>query len=245
MRKSLMIIPLFFVFLAVGALGQAALEKEVVKTSAGDLEITFIGRSAVVFEFSGKVIYSDPVSRYGDFSGLPRADLILVTHNHPDHFDPELIGKLRTDKTEIVLTRICSEKVQGGIVMSNGDVKTVDGLRVDAVPAYNASHFREGKPVHPKGDGNGYVVAFGDKRVYLAGDTENTPEMKALKNIDIAFLPMTAPPSTMTPEMVTDAVKAFKPRILFPYHTGDTDVSKLLELMKEVKETEVRVHPMK
>ncbi len=127
----------------------------------------------------------------------------------------------------------------------NGEVKNVGGLKIEAVPAYNLVHMRsEGKPFHPKGEGNGYVITFGDKRVYVAGDTENIPEMKKLEKIDVAFLPMNLP-FTMTPEMVADAAKAFKPRVLYPYHFGETDTSKLLGLLKESKEIEVRIRKMK
>jgi len=125
--------------------------------------------------------------------------------------------------------------------MKNGDVRTVGGLQIEAVPAYNLVHMRsEGVPYHPKGAGNGYVITFGDIKVYVAGDTENTPEMKALQNIDCAFLPMNLP-YTMTPEMVADAAKAFKPKILYPYHYGKTDTSKLEELMKGRADVEVRI----
>ena len=129
--------------------------------------------------------------------------------------------------------------------MKNSDVKTVEGLRIEAVPAYNIAHKLDtGQPFHPKGVGNGYIITFGDKRVYVAGDTENTPEVKALKNIDIAFLPMNLP-YTMTPEMVGDAAKAFKPKILYPYHFGETDTSKVVSLLKGTPEIEVRIRKMK
>jgi L-ascorbate metabolism protein UlaG (beta-lactamase superfamily) len=129
--------------------------------------------------------------------------------------------------------------------MKNGDVKTVEGLKIEAFPAYNIVHKRpDGQPYHPKGIGNGYVITFGDKRVYVAGDTENIPEMKELKNIDIAFLPMNLP-FTMTPEMAADAAKALKPKILYPYHFGETDTSKLLNLLKDEKTTEIRIRKMK
>jgi len=127
----------------------------------------------------------------------------------------------------------------------NGDVKTVEGLKIEAVPAYNIVHKRDtGQPFHPKGVGNGYIITFGDKRAYVAGDTENIPEMKGLKNIDIAFLPMNLP-YTMTPEMVADAAKAFKPKILYPYHFGETDTSKVVSLLKGIPEIEVRIRRMK
>ena len=118
------------------------------------------------------------------------------------------------------------------------------GFKIEAHPAYNLVHMRDsGQPFHPKGEGNSYVITFGDKRVYIGGDTENTPEMKALKDIDVAFLPMNLP-YTMTPEMVADAARAFKPKILYPYHTGNTDVSKLTELLKDHPEIEVRIRDM-
>ena len=151
----------------------------------------------------------------------------------------------RTEKSLLVLTETCASRVKDGIVMKNGDIKTVGGLKIEAVPAYNLVHMRsEGVPFHPKGVGNGYVITFGDKRVYVAGDTENTPEMKGLTGIDIAFLPMNLP-YTMKPEMVADAVRVFKPKILYPYHYGDTDTSKIVDLLKDMNEIEVRIRKMK
>ena len=129
--------------------------------------------------------------------------------------------------------------------MRNGDVKTIKGIKIEAVPAYNIVHKRDnGEPFHPKGAGNGYVIHFGDKKVYIAGDTENIPEMKELKDIDIAFLPMNLH-YTMTPEMVAGAAKSFMPKILYPYHYGETDVSKIVDLMKDTKDVEVRIRKMK
>jgi L-ascorbate metabolism protein UlaG (beta-lactamase superfamily) len=129
--------------------------------------------------------------------------------------------------------------------MGNGDVKTVTGLKIEAVPAYNIVHERSrGNPFHPKGQGNGYVITFGDKRVYVAGDTENIPEMKQLKGIDVAFLPMNLP-YTMTPEMVADAARVFQPKILYPYHYGQTDPSTLVSLLKDSKDIELRIRNMR
>ena len=226
-------------------MSQTNFEKDTIKTSKGNLEITFIGHASLMFTFDNKVIFIDPYSKLADYSQFPKADLILITHHHGDHLDLSAIEKIRTDKTKIILTKLCSEKIPDGMIMNNGDEKTVDGLNILAVPAYNLVHKRDnGQPFHPKGEGNGYVITFGDKKVYIAGDTENTPEMKALKNIDIAFLPMNLP-YTMTPEMVADAAKSFKPKILYPYHTGDTDISKLVDLMKDTKDVEVRIRKMK
>jgi L-ascorbate metabolism protein UlaG (beta-lactamase superfamily) len=179
-----------------------------------------------------------------DYTKLPKADIILLTHEHRDHLDLKALNPVRTEKTLVVLTQTCAKQVEGGIVMNHGDVKFIEGLKIEAVPAYNIIHKRDtGQPFHPKGIGNGYIITFGDKRVYVAGDTENIPEMKELKGIDIAFLPMNLP-YTMTPEMVADAAKAFKPKILYPYHFGETDTSKLSDLLKSTKEIEVRIRKM-
>ena len=223
---------------------QGKFEQDVIKTGTGDLTITFIGHGTLMFAFGGKVIHVDPVGQYADYGKLPKADLMLITHEHRDHLDPKAVERLRQPGTEIVLTQAAAGQVAGGLVMANGEVKTVAGLTIEAVPAYNLVHKREnGEPFHPKGQGNGYVITFGDKRVYVAGDTENTPEMKALKDIDIAFLPMNLP-YTMTPEMVADAARAFKPKILYPYHFGKTDTARLVALLKDHPEIEVRLRRM-
>ncbi|NIO03893.1 MAG: MBL fold metallo-hydrolase, partial [Proteobacteria bacterium] len=144
-----------------------------------------------MFSFGGKVIHVDPFSRVADYAKLPKADVILVTHEHRDHLDLKALNTVRTEKTVLILTETCAKQVQGGIVMKNGDVESIEGLKIEAVPAYNIIHKRDnGQPFHPKGIGNGYIITFGDKRVYVAGDTENIPEMRELRGIDIAFLPM-------------------------------------------------------
>ncbi len=223
---------------------QEQFETDVIQTSAGDLKITFLGHGTLMLTFNGWNIHVDPFSRVADYSKLPKADVILITHEHHDHLDLKALASVRTEKTEVVLTETCAKQVEGGIVMQNGDVHTVNGVTIEAVPAYNLIHKREnGQPFHPKGVGNGYVMTFGDKRVYVAGDTENIPEMKKLEGIDCAFLPMNLP-YTMTPEMVADAAKAFQPKILYPYHYGNTDTSKLLELLREQKGIEVRIRKM-
>ena len=217
-------------------------EEDIIKTSAGDLKITFIGHGTLMFTFVDKIIHVDPVSGEADYSKLPKADLVIITHEHGDHLDLKALEAIKTEKTRFVLTEMCNREVKIGMVMKNGDVKTVDGLKIEAAPAYNMER-SEGRTFHPRGIGNGYVITFGDKRVYVAGDSENTPEMKKLKDIDIAFLPMNLP-YTMTPEMVADAAKAFKPKILYPYHFGDTDTAELVELLKAEEDIEVRIRNM-
>ena len=236
----------FLSFALIGA-AQQQFEEDIIPTSQGDLKIAFIGHGTLYFTFQGKIIHVDPVGREADYSKLPKADLILVTHEHGDHLDPDVLEEISTEKTDCVFTQKCMDKVkiQNGIIMKNGDTKTVQGIKIEAVPAYNIQHMRSpGYPFHPKGDGNGYVVTFGDKRVYVAGDTENIPEMKALTDIDVAFLPMNLP-YTMSPDMVADAAKAFKPGILYPYHYGDTNPQELVELLKDEKNIEVRIRDMR
>lgn len=246
MLRTVILLGTVLLAFSIGTHAYGAFETDSIKTSQGDLKITFIGHGTLMFEFGGKVIHVDPWGKLADYSKLPKADLILITHEHQDHLDLDTINKIKTDKTIVILTKICSDKGVAGQVMNNGDTKTVAGIKIEAVPAYNLVHKRpdSGQPFHPKGAGNGYTMTFADKKVYVAGDTENTPEMKALKEIDIAFLPMNLP-YTMTPAMVADAAKAFKPKILYPYHTGETDLSKLTELMKGVDGVEIRLRKMK
>jgi len=244
MGRSVLFVAVLVVGLLVSTQAHTDFDTDIVETAGGKLQITFIGHGTLMFTFGGKVIHVDPVSREADYSKMPKADLILITHEHRDHLDPQVVELIRTEKTEIILTEVGANKIMGGIVMRNGDVKSVQGLEIEAVPAYNLVHMRSaGVPFHAKGVGNGYVITFADKRVYVAGDTENVPEMKQLKEIDIAFLPMNLP-YTMTPEMVADAAKAFKPKILYPYHYGQTDTSQLLKLMKNFDEVEVRIRTM-
>lgn len=243
----LRIIPLvLFLILPLGCFAQSLdFPKDTIKTSQGDLEIICIKHGTLMFTFQGKVIHVDPWTRTSfDYKNTSKADIILVTHEHGDHLDKKAIDALKKDDTKIITTELCVKQLGEGSVMKNGDVKTVLGLKIEAVPAYNIVHMRNGNtPFHPKGIGNGYVITFGDKKVYVAGDTENTPEMKALKGIDIAFLPMNVP-YTMTPEMVADAAKAFRPAILYPYHYGNTDTSKLVTLLKDEEDIEVRIRQM-
>jgi L-ascorbate metabolism protein UlaG (beta-lactamase superfamily) len=221
------------------------LEQDAIPTSGGNLEVTFVGHGSLVFRFGGQVIHVDPYGKLADYGALPKADAVLITHAHGDHLDPAALAAIRKPETRIVVSPACEGKVEGATVLANGGKTTLAGLTVEAVPAYNLlSNRPDGTPFHPKGEGNGYVVTFGTTRVYVAGDTENTPEMKALKGIDVAFLPMNLP-YTMTPEMVADAVRAFRPRILYPYHFGDTDTSKLVALLAGEKGIEVRIRKMK
>ncbi len=221
------------------AYAQKKLQEDILKTSSGDLKMTFIAHGTLMFTWGGKVIHIDPVSMFGtDYASLPKADLILVTHEHGDHLDAKTIQAISTPDTVVIANKASAKSLPDAKVMQNGDIQTISGITVEAVPAYNLE-----KPFHPKGNGNGYVITFGDKRVFVAGDTENVPEIKALKNIDVAFLPMNQP-YTMTPEQVADVAKVMQPKILYPYHFGQTDTGALVNLLKEEKGIEVRIRDL-
>lgn len=243
MRTRTVSVILLLTVLAFPGLAKEEFGMDVIKTSEGNIEVTFIGHGTLMLSFGDTVIHVDPWSKLVDYSKLPKADIILITHEHRDHLDTDAIAALKKEGTTVVVNSTTGDMVPGSTVMKNGEEKVVKGLKVEAVPAYNVVHMRSGgKPFHPKGGGNGYVITFGDKRVYVAGDTENIPEMKSMADIHIAFLPMNLP-YTMTPEMAADAAKAIKPKILYPYHFGDTDTSILVELLKET-EIEVRIRKM-
>jgi L-ascorbate metabolism protein UlaG (beta-lactamase superfamily) len=228
-----------FALAASAGFSQKTFQSDMLKTSGGDLKMTFIGHASLIFEFAGKVIHVDPVSQYADYSTLPKADLILITHEHGDHLDSKAIKAVSKPDTALVINQGAAKQLPDGTVMKNGDSKKIAGLKIEAVPAYNPE-----KQFHPKGNGNGYVLEFADKRVFVAGDTENIPEIKALKNIDVAFLPMNLP-YTMTPEQVADVAKAVQPKILYPYHFGNTDTSALVNLLKDQKGIDVRIRDLK
>jgi L-ascorbate metabolism protein UlaG (beta-lactamase superfamily) len=213
-------------------------------TPAGIVEMHFIGHGSLMFKINGFIIYIDPVRSSGNYDFFPKADIILVTHEHGDHLDVNLIDTLKKKGTLVLCNANSAAKIPWAMVMKDGDRQEFNNIVFEAVPAYNIVNERApGQPFHPKGAGIGYVLTIGGKRIYVAGDTENTPEMKALKNIEVAFLPMNLP-YTMTPEMVADAAKAFKPKILYPYHFGETKTDQITILLKDTG-IEVRIRNLK
>lgn len=224
-----------------------AYETDTIPTSKGNLTIHFLGHGTLMFEFEGKVIHIDPYSKVADYSILPKADLILITHHHGDHLDSTALADIYKESTKLYWTQECqkSSKLKASAeILQNGDKLIWKGILIEAVPAYNIVNKRgNGTPYHPLGDGNGYILSFGNKRVYIAGDTENIPEMLRLRPIDIAFLPMNLP-YTMTPEMVKEAAMMLNPRILYPYHFGKTDTSLIINLLKDSPSIEVRIRKM-
>lgn len=222
--------------------GQATFGHDEFETTKGKLTIYFIGHGTLMFDFGGKIVHVDPWSKLADYSALPKADIILVTHEHFDHLDSAAIRKIEKSSTQIVENGAVFGILKKGLVMKNGDKKTIEGIEIEAVPAYNTTADRE--KFHPKGRDIGFVLTFGNKRVYIAGDTEDIPEMASLKDIDIAFLPMNQP-YTMLPEQVVKAALSFKPKILYPYHYGETDVTKFSDLMPKNSGIEVRIRSLK
>ncbi len=242
MRK-LAVITLIFLCMVLPLKAEEKIFTDKIKTAQGDLSINILGHASLRMSHGGKVIYIDPFSQIADYAKMPKADLILITHDHMDHLDLKAADNIKTPRTKIVGTQEVAKKLPGVIIMKNGDTENVEGLKIEAVPAYNLAHMREpGLPFHPRGVGNGYVITFADKRVYVAGDTENTPEMKKLSDIDVAFLPMNLP-YTMTPEMVADAARAFRPKILYPYHYrfGQSDIPKLKQLLVNERGIDLRI----
>ncbi len=235
---------LFFSFLLpmIISINAQTFDPDVYNTSKGTLKIYFVGHGTLMFDFNGKIIHVDPWAKLTDYSKLSKADIILITHQHGDHYDTAAINQIMTKKTSLVVNGEIYETNMLGEVMKNGDTKIIQGIKIEAVPAYNLT--REREKFHPTGRDNGYVLNFGNRRVYIAGDTEDIPEMAFLKNIYIAFLPMNQP-YTMLPEQVVKAVDMFKPKILYPYHYGESNVDTLKILMKSQPQTEVKIKQMK
>jgi L-ascorbate metabolism protein UlaG (beta-lactamase superfamily) len=232
-------------------------EDDVINTSHGDLKITSIADYSLQFTFNGKVIDVDPVGQTADYSQLPKADVILVTHPGADHLDPATIKTLSTDKTALLVCPHCWMYDRDGSIMINGETRTVDGLKIEAIPAYNIKgQLGNGKPNTSKGSANGYLITFGDKRVYVAGETEDTPAVRSQKQIDVAFLPVNsvklgdaggggATLKTITPAMFVDTVKTMHPKIVFPYAYGNNDTKALAAKVKDETGVEVRVRDLK
>ncbi|HOS99805.1 MAG TPA: MBL fold metallo-hydrolase [Acidobacteriota bacterium] len=242
--RTLSIVLLLVVLGASASAAGPALEKDRFETTAGPLTITFIGHGTLLMQLGSLRIHVDPWSRLADYATMPDADLILITHHHGDHLDPAAIAEIRTPHTAVITSARCADRLECVTVMANGDARMVKGVYVQAVPAYNIKHKRpNGDPFHPQGEGNGYVLTFGDTRVYIAGDTEYIPEMDLLAGVDIAFLPVNLP-YTMTLEMAADAARRIQPKVLYPYHFGDTDIAKLPPLLADVPGVEVRLRRM-
>lgn len=214
----------FAVALAAAAFAQSARPSDTFKTAAGDLTITPITHATFLIQAGGKNVYIDPAQ--GNFDGLPKADLILITDIHGDHMSQPNTDKVRKDGTLVFGPKAVADKIHVDTVIANGETRKQGAFTIEAVAAYNLTRGPAASQYyHDKGRGNGYVITFGGKRLYISGDTEGVPEMLALKNIDVAFVCMNLP-FTMTPEEAAAAVKALHPAVVYPYHSRGSDVAK-------------------
>lgn len=195
------------------------------ETARGRVTVHPVGHASVVLDTPVGVVYVDPVGDPAEFEGLPAADLLLVTHQHGDHYNPDTLTALKGDNTQLITNPAVMDMLPDGLksnasAMGNGASASLPDLQIDAIPAYNLTEER--KNFHPKGRDNGYVLSMDGFRIYVSGDTEDVPEMRALKDIDIAFVSMNLP-FTMDAEAAADAVRAFAPRYVYPYHYRGRD----------------------
>ncbi len=209
--------------LLVGAISAAPADRY--PANGGDIEITPFLHASVQLEHAGKVIHVDPWS-VSDLSRAKPADLILVTDDPVHHLDVKAIQRLRKPGAPVVIPAKGKDRVPDGTVLANGASVTLAGIRVDSIAAYDLT---PGDPVHPKGEANGYVITLGGKRIYVAGVTECVPEMRALTNIDVAFMPMNIPPARMTPSATAACVKALKPKVVYVTHYDNTSAARLTD----------------
>ncbi|MBR1932650.1 MAG: MBL fold metallo-hydrolase [Prevotella sp.] len=234
MRKLQTLIAALLLLVAGNSYAQPSQQKDSFQTKSGKtVTITHIKHATMQITYEGKHIYVDPVTELHprtDWNVYPKADYILITHEHPDHFDQMSIAQLRGASTPLYLNRSTQGYLHGSnVVMDNGDsLRIGDDIWLWAVPAYNTTP--EHAHFHPKGRDNGYVLQLDGLRIYIAGDTEDIPEMANLKDIDIAFLPCNQP-YTMTIDQLVSAAKTIKPKVLFPYHYGDTRINMVLMKM--------------
>jgi L-ascorbate metabolism protein UlaG (beta-lactamase superfamily) len=213
-----------------------------VPTSQGNLIVHPINHATLALGWSGKTFYVDPVGPTERYAGLPDADAILVTDIHSDHLSAATLGALLREDTVLIVPQAVKDQLPAALqaraqVLANGQTTQVEDLGVEALPMYNIT---AGRDFHTKGRGNGYLLSAGGQRVYIAGDTEDTPEMRALTGIDVAFLPMNLP-YTMTVQQAADAVRAFKPRIVYPYHSRGSDLAEFSRLVGTDVGVEVRL----
>ena len=250
-RRSLLAAMLMTPSMRLPAFAQAMAETEdMIATGDGDLVIHPIHHAALTLTLNGMTILVDPAPKPGggegdvtaEYKALPQPDLILVTHEHGDHFNTDILSAV-DGNAPIVVPQAVADKMPDDLkahatVLANGSTETVAGVEIEAVPAYNITPDR--LKFHPKDrHDNGYILSLGGKRIYVAGDTEDTPEMRALENIDVAFLPMNLP-YTMTIEQAADAVKAFKPKIVYPYHYAQSDVQKFKTMVGDAADARLR-----
>jgi L-ascorbate metabolism protein UlaG (beta-lactamase superfamily) len=214
---------------------------DTIRTNGGELRITPIHHGTLMLEYDGKVIHIDPWSEGNKLAGVPKADLVLITDIHGDHFDPPGLAQVVKPSTIVMAPPVVVEKHPSAVPIKNGEIRIFGTVHVEAVPMYNEKRGpSEGKLFHDKGRGNGYVLKFAEKKVYVSGDTECTAEMRALKEVDVAFVCMNLP-YTMPPSEAAECIKAFRPKIVFPYHHRGSDLGELERALTPEKDIELRV----
>ncbi|HEY9260986.1 MBL fold metallo-hydrolase [Chitinophaga sp.] len=227
---------LCFLF-AAAIVSAQRVQPDAIPTAAGQLTIQPIEHASLVLTAGNTSIYVDPTGGAAKYTGLTAPDIILVTDIHGDHFDAATIAAVKTTKTIIIVPQVVADKLPAAdkaqvVVLKNGDKKTLAAVGITAIPMYNLPE--SATAMHPKGRGNGYVLNYGKKKIYISGDTQGIPEMRSLKNIDVAFVCMNLPYTMDVPE-AADAVLAFAPKIVYPYHyrgkDGLSDVSKFKSLV--------------
>ncbi|MBW8639525.1 MBL fold metallo-hydrolase [Hoeflea sp. WL0058] len=210
-----------------------AMEEDIYDTDNGEIAIIPVAHASFVMKTPSMVIYNDPVGGADTYAGMPAPDLVLLTHEHGDHYNVETLQGIVADNTQIIANPAVFEMLPEDLkskasAIANGDSTTVGDMPIDAIPAYNITEDR--LKYHPQGRDNGYVLNIDGVRVYVAGDTEDIPEMRALTDIDIAFVPMNLP-YTMDEEQAASAINAFKPTYVYPYHYRDSDIDKFAGLV--------------
>lgn len=243
--------PIFLTLLSLLALGPLEAQRvqpDVLSTNMGPLTIQPLVHASLVLSLPKTTIYADPTGGAANYAGIQPPDFILVTDIHGDHFDPKTIAAVRTPNTVLVVPKVVADKLPDSLkghlfVLANGEHVARPGITIDAMPMYNLPE--SPTAMHTKGRGNGYVLSIGGRRIYLSGDTQGIPEMRALKDIDVAFVCMNLP-YTMAVDEAADAVLAFKPHIVYPYHYrgqgGFSDVNAFKEKVEAGnKDIEVRL----
>lgn len=252
MQKLWFLVVAIFLAIAFPASAQNQFEQDTIATSDGDLGITFLSHSTLMFTFHDLVIHVDPWSRAADYSQLPKADIVLITHDHGDHLDRRALAQVlkgttyysEYDETTLIYTKLCADRFPGGTILRNGMTWTVKGIKIEAVPAYCLIPRDDPRSLpHTQWECNGYILTFGDKRVYIASETENIPELNNVKDIDIAFLAMDGI-FNLTPEEAVGAVNVFKPRVIYPYHFAEADLTPFMSAFENNPDIEVRIRNM-
>ena len=243
--KFILTYTLILVCLSVGYTQRP--DADIVETSQGDLKIQPVIHGTLVLEWEGKTIYVDPYGGAKAFSGLNDPDIILITDIHGDHLNQNTLDELNTSKARFVVPKavyddLPSEMQNRAEVVNNGGTVEIAGIPIIALPMYNLPESPDSR--HTKGRGNGYVLSLGGKQVYISGDTEDVPEMRALRGVDVAFVCMNLP-YTMSVDQAADAVLEFKPKVVYPFHyrgkEGLADTEKFKELVSANESVEVRL----